>query len=255
MRCQLIGPALVAGLQAGFAAAQPVIQAIPERPRIIVSGYGEVKTPPDLARIGFTARGEGSTSDDAVRAMVTEEMRIETSLHSIDSSAEPRTGEVRVAPVKSEDCKEQSYGPPQLSTGPCAILGYVAMQSVTVRTRAVKDAGTMVGLVARGGGLGAQVNSFSLQDPHASLRQATAAALGDAASRASTLATASHVSLGPILSISTSAREPNEELIVTGSRIGYAPPAPPPPPPVAVHLTPEPITTGANVTVTYAIGQ
>ena len=254
MRCQLFGLALAAGLQAGFADAQPVIQAVPERPRIIVSGYGEVKTPPDLAVIGYAARGEGSTSDDAVRAMVTTESRIEASLHSIDSSAEPRTGEVRVTPVKSEDCKEQNYGPPQLSTGRCAILGYVAMQSVTVRTKAVKDAGTIVGLVARVGGLGAQISSFGLQDPHASQRQATAAALGDAASRAGTLATASHVSLGTILSVSTNSRDEYQELIVTGSRISNVP-APPPPPPVTVHLTPEPITTSANVTVTYAIGQ
>ncbi|MDB5712018.1 MAG: hypothetical protein JWL96_4088 [Sphingomonas bacterium] len=35
-------------------------------PRITVGGSGQVFTPPDLATIGYTVRGEGATSDAAV---------------------------------------------------------------------------------------------------------------------------------------------------------------------------------------------
>ncbi len=98
MSCKLLALALLAGAQAGLVFAQPVIQAVPERPRIIVDGYGEVKTPPNLAIIAFTVRGEGSSSDDAVRAMTAQGARIEGALRKIDAIAEPLTGDVKVTP-------------------------------------------------------------------------------------------------------------------------------------------------------------
>jgi hypothetical protein len=257
MRLNLIALALLAGTQAGSASAQPVIQAVPERPRIIVDGYGEVKTPPDLAIITYTVRGEGVTSDNAVRAMTAQGARIEIALHKIDTSAEPLTGDVKITPVRSDDCKETDYGSPQLSTGPCGILGYVATQSVTIRTSAVNDAGTMVGLVGRGGAFNARINSFDLRDPHLAQQQATNTALSDAATKATAIAAASHVVLGSILSINTAPRQAGEEIILTGSRRPISEMdmanAPAPPPAVPVRINPEPITTNANVTVTYAI--
>lgn len=171
MRTESIALAVLAGGVAVSVAAQPVIQAVPERPRIIVDGYGEVKTAPDVAEISYTVRGEGVTSDDAVRAMTASGAGIEIALRSVDPAADPRTGDVKVTPTRSDDCKEERYSSPQLSTGPCATLGYVATQSVTVRTGAVKDAGTMVGLVGRGGAFDAQIGSFGLFDPRIAQRQ------------------------------------------------------------------------------------
>jgi uncharacterized protein YggE len=252
MRFELMALAAVAAGLAGSLSAQPVIQAVPERPRIITDGYGEVKTPPDLAIIDYTVRGEGSRSDDALRTMTRTAARIEAALHKIDGGAEPLTGDgdVSIAPVKSDDCKERES--PQLSTGPCAILGFVATQELRVRTAAVKDAGTMVGLVSRGGGIDARLTDFRLRDPRAAQREATAAALADAASKASTIASASRVALGPILSVSTVGRSA-EEIAAYAPRAQAN--AAPEPEPVAVSLNPEPITTTANVTVTYAIGR
>jgi hypothetical protein len=180
-------------------------------------------------------------------------------LRKLDNVAEPQTGDVRVTPVRSDDCKETDYGSPQLSSGPCAVLGYVATQNVTVRTGAVTSAGTMVGLIGRGGGFGARINNFDLRDSRAAQRQATTAALSDAAEKASAIAAATHVSLGTILSINTAPRQGGEEVLVTGLRRPAAemdsPVLASPPPPVPVKVTPEPITTTANVTVTYAISQ
>jgi uncharacterized protein YggE len=257
MRYGLIGLVLLVGLQAEIAAAQPVIQAVPERPRIIVEGYGEVKTPPDLAVITYTVRGEGRTSDDAVRAMTLQGSQIEVALRKIDAPAEPRTGDVRVMPVRSDDCKESDTDTPQLSAGPCAILGYVATQSVTVRTSAVNDAGTMVGLVGRGGAFEARISNFDLRDPHPAQQRATDKALSDAETKATAIAGASHVKLGSILSINANPRQGDDVISVTGNRR----PAPlmdivaAPLPPVSVRVNPEPISTTSNVTVTYAIGQ
>ena len=256
MRIKFIALAIVACGAAAPLAAQPVIQAVPERPRLIVDSYGEVKTPPDLAVISYTIRGEGSTSDDAVRSLTATGSRIEAALRKIDRATEPRTGEVKVTPVKSDACKEEEYSAPQLSSGPCAVLGYVATQTMTVRTAAVTDAGTMVGLVGRGGGFSARISSFELRDPRVAQGQATAAALSDAASKASAIAAASRVPLGGILSINSAARQVGEQLVVSGLRRPAAEMdlAEPAPPPVPVKVNPEPMTTSSSVTVTYAIG-
>jgi uncharacterized protein YggE len=256
MSFKLIGLAFIAVMQAETAVAQPVIQAVPERPRIVVDGYGDIKTPPDLATITYTVRGEGSSSDSAVRSMTGQGARIESGLHQIDPAAEPLTGDVKVTPVRSDDCKESGNDSPQLSTGPCAILGYVATQSVTVRTRAVKDAGTMVGLVGRGGAFEAQISDFDLSDSHLAQQRAIASALSDAATKAIAIAAASHVTLGKILSINTSPRQPGEEIEVTAERqLNALPPEVVAPPPIPVNVKPEPITTSAIVTVTYAIAE
>ncbi len=257
MSCKLLALALLAGAQAGLVFAQPVIQAVPERPRIIVDGYGEVKTPPNLAIIAFTVRGEGSSSDDAVRAMTAQGARIEGALRKIDAIAEPLTGDVKVTPVRSDDCKETDSGSPQLSTGPCAILGYVATQSVTVHTSRINDAGTMVGLVGRGGAFDARINSFDLRNSQFAQQQAIGSALSDAAAKGAAIAAASHVTLGTILSINTTPRQLGEQILVTAQRVPVAEMAvrANAPPPVPVKVNPEPITTSANVTVTYAIGR
>ena len=251
MRLRFLAFAVLASGQGTSSLGQSVIQ-VPERPKIIVEGHGEVKTPPDVAIIRYTIRGEGTTSDHAVRAMTEAGTRIDSSIRSIDASAQPETGSVRVTPVKSDACKEDEDNSPQLSTGPCAVLGYVATQSVTIRTALVKDSGTMVGLVGRGGALDAHIDRFDLRDPRPAQQQATTAALVDAASKAATIAAASRIVIGRILSISTGEREGGQAIIVTGT---VRPARAFAPPPVPVTLTPEPITTSADVTVTYAIAQ
>ena len=258
MRGAVIAAAIFVGAGAMPSFAQSVIEAVPARPRIVVTGFGEVKTTPDVATISYTIRGEGPSSDDAVRAMTMTASRIKTALRAIDSAAEPTTSEVRVAAVKNDNCRDQGYGNPQLSVGVCAILGYVATQSASLRTLSVKDAGTMVGLAGRAGALNPRINGFNLRDSHLAQQQAIVAALADAATKAAAIAAASHVPLGPILSITSGPRNDAQQIVVSGTRIPsndlpmVAPP--PPPPPVPVEVKPEPLTTTSYITVTYAIG-
>src|SRR4051794_14662541 len=114
---------------------------------------------PDVAVISYILRGEGMTSDEAVRAMTVIGAKAEASLRRLDAAAEPKTEGVRVNPVRGSSCKDRDYdnNDDQLSKGVCAVAGYVATQSVTVRTADVKDAGTMVGLLGRGGAFNAQI--------------------------------------------------------------------------------------------------
>lgn len=254
MHTTILALAAFAAAQAGSPAPQSGIQLMPVPARMQVTGHGEVKYMPDVATIVFTIRGEGASSDDAVRAMTASGARIDAALHAIDPGAEPHTSEVKIEQVRSNDCKEQEYGRPQLSTGACAIAGYVATQSVTLRTSAVKDAGTIVGLVGRAGGLSPRIEGFTVRDSRPQQQQAIAAALADAASKAAAIAAASHVQLGPILNIDSGPRNDAPEIMLKGTRVASVS-APPPPPPVPVNVTPEPLTTDSYVTVTYTIVQ
>lgn len=250
----LIAFASFAAIQANPAPPQSGFKLVPVPARIEVTGYGEVKYMPDVASITYTIRGEGPTSDDAVRAMTQSGARIEAALSFIDRAAEPHTSEVRIAVVRSTDCKEQEYGPPQLSAGACAIVGYVATQQVTLRTSAVKDAGTMVGLIGRAGGLNPRIDGFTVRDSRPQQQRAVTAAVADAEAKAVAITTASHVRLGPILNISSGPRNDAQQVVVTGS-LAAVPPPPPPPPPVPVKVTPELLTTTSYISVTYEIDQ
>jgi uncharacterized protein len=249
----LIALGSAVAIQTASAAPQAGFQLLPVPARIDVTGYGEVKYMPDVATITYTMRGEGPTSDEALRAMTAAAARIDAAVRGVDSAAEPKTSEVKIAAVRSTDCKEKEYGPPQLSTGPCAIAGYVATQSVTLRTAAVDGAGTMVGLVGRAGGLDPRIESFGVRDSRPQQQQAIVAALADAQAKASAIAAASHVQLGPILNVTSERRNDAQQIIVTGSRISRN--SLPPAPPVPVKVVPDLLTTTSYVTVIYAIRQ
>jgi len=67
------------------------------------------------------------------------------------------------------------------------------------------------------------------------------------------LARGSHLTLGPIMTISTVGMQGSQDIVITGSRIpapnaGFTTP-------VTVNLNAEQITTSATVTVTFAIAR
>jgi uncharacterized protein YggE len=254
MRQIVVAFGYLTAAQGVLAAPQAGFQLVPVPSRLEVSGSGEVKYMPDVATIGYTVRGEGPGSDDALRAMTGSASRIQAATRIVDAAAEPKTSEVKIAEVRSTECREQPYGAPQLSTGACAISGYVATQSVVLRTQAVKESGTLVGLIGRAGGLSPRIDGFTVRDSRPQQQEALIAAFADAARKAAAIAAATHVQLGPILNMSSGPRNDAQQVIVTGSRM--APPAPPPPPPpVPVSVLPELITTNAFVSVVYSINQ
>jgi uncharacterized protein len=220
-------------------------------PRISVGGSGQVFTPPDLATINYTVRGEGDTSDAAVALMVARRVKVDAGL-ALFKQVEARASQISISEVRGREC-QPNYGSPILSTGACTIIGYVAELSVTVRTTLPKQAGTIVGLVGRQGATSPRLIGFALADPGAAQRRAIAAALDDAHRKAEAIAAGTGVKVGRLIS-ATSGNGDDEVRSqdgVQGVPVPAPPPPPPPPPPIAVDLTPQPIETQANVTVTY----
>lgn len=248
-----IGAAAALGLAASSAWAQDT--AAPAAPSIQVVGVGIVKTPPDVARLSFDVRGEGATADKATQALVDRQKAIVDALTAL-AGANPiaiHTSDMKVEAARSPACKSEDRfdGGPQLSTGGCAITGYVAHEAVGVRTRDVKDAGTFAGLAARLGADDASVEGYEVEDTAAARQAATAKALADARGQASAIAQGAGASLGALLSVRNQDVAPAlYDVIVTAER---APPPAVAAPPIVVTTLPEPIDTTVRLAVTYAI--
>jgi hypothetical protein len=244
--------ALLATLVPSAAIGQPVEEP---HPRIIVSSAATIQSPPDRAVVSFSVHGEGATSDEAVRAMVTKREAIEEGLAGISARPDTRAAQVGIAEVRGRDCNRNGYGNPRLSTGECAIVGYTADLQVEVRTAAVNEAGTMVSLAGRLGATNPQIERFFLAEDKEVRRRGITEALAEAKLQAEAIARASGVKLGGVLSVSNlsfNGPGPYDDITVTAARVP-APPPPPPPPPVVVGLQPRAIETQVRVQVVYAI--
>jgi uncharacterized protein YggE len=225
------------------------------RPRIIVSSAATIPSPPDRAVVSFSVHGEGTTSDEAVRAMVAKRDAIEKGLAGISAGSDIRAAQIGIAEVRGRDCNRNTYGNPRLSTGECAIVGYTADIQMEVRTAAVNEAGTMVSLAGRLGATNPRIDRFFLAEDKEIRRRGVAQALAEAKLQAEAIARASGVRLGGVLSVSNlsfNGPGPYDDIVVTAQHAS-APPPPPPPPPVAVGLKPRAIETQVKVQVVYAI--
>ncbi len=221
-------------------------------PRIIVSSAATIPTPPDRAVVSFSVHGEGTTSDEAVRAMVAKRDAIEKGLASISAGFDIRAAQIGIAEVRGRDCNRNTYGNPRLSTGECAIIGYTADIQMEVRTAAVNEVGTMVSLAGRLGATHPRVDRFFLAEDKEIRRRGVAEALAEAKLQAEAIARASGVRLGGVLSVSHlsfNGPGPYDDIVVTAQHAS----APPPPPPVAVGLKPRAIETQVKIQVVYAI--
>jgi uncharacterized protein YggE len=239
---------IVAALAAvqGPSASEPVPDA-----RIVVEATGTVRTPPDVAELTYEVDGEGQSSDQAVKDLVAKSARVEDSLRAIDAGIDLHSNSVSVQAVRRGECRIDRYEETaHFSTGECAIVGYVATQDFAARTRRVSDAGTMVGVASRAGATGPKIESFGLADPRPPRRQAIAAALEDARAKAEALAAGSGARLGDLIAISLDGAGRNDLIFVTGSRITSRTV---PDNPVTVSVTPSPVVTNAQVTVSYEI--
>jgi uncharacterized protein YggE len=220
-----------------------------------VMGTGVVQTVPDIALLDIYLRGEGATPDAASTAIATKQKAVSEGLAGLLGPGNELTaGNVTVIESRGSACMDaRGYNSqPRLSTGDCAVTGFIATMQTRLKTRAVSKAATAAGLASRLGASDARVQGFALSDPNAAQAKANTAAIAVAAGRAAALASGASLRLGPIISIRDQA---SYDIVVSAMAAPGAPPAPPAPrvSPVVIDIKPEPIETRAQVFVTYAI--
>lgn len=225
--------------------------------KIAVEGYGTVMTPPDLASLHYNIRGEGKTSDLAAKALVGADRAVLASISRLDSKLVVTDSNLEIKPLRGPACKATSSyesdddDATPMESGACAIIGYQASKRVNVETVRVDLAGTILGLVARHGGLNAELDSFSLRNDRPAKEQAIAAALREADVKAKAVAAGSNVRLGPILSITLDRARIDDPYVPTFLR--PPPPEPERDDPVGIDVRPSPVSTSAQVAVIYGV--
>ncbi|WP_267434190.1 SIMPL domain-containing protein [Sphingomonas sp. GM_Shp_1] len=229
--------------------------------QILVSATGTAQAPPDRATISYTVRGEGATSDEATTRLRDQAKTIRAGAEQVVRGAmELQTSDFAIQPVRSRECNS-GYGQVQLSTGACAIQGYVATMPVRISTPRVADAGTLVGVIGRLGGLQVQLQDYGLSNSEPVRQKAMRTALAGARAQAQLIAEGSGQKLGRLLRVQDSNYREVVIEMPEGAPAGAssAPPPPPPPPPpsapVRVDLSPAPVDFKVTLMVAYAIDQ
>lgn len=240
---------MLAALLASPAVAQP---AAGTPHTVDVTGHGKVSVPPDRANIHYWIRGEGKTADDATRALVADQSRIESGLRGyLGAGAAITNSDLVVIEVRDPNCKTEP-GRASLSEGQCAIIGYLASSQADVATPKIDKAGTAVGLASRLGARDARLQSFELRDMAAAQESAMTRAVADARRQAQVLASAAGGHLGRALNIRYGSY--SAPMFLSGIPPVAAPPAPPPPPPpVEIEMKPQPQEISADVSVSYEL--
>lgn len=270
-------PVLVAAAVPGTTHAQFLA---PPANAITVSAEATVETAPDLAELTVSVRGEGKTPDEATRALASRLKAVSDGLRGLDPAAVVRTGSVAIGEVRAGECRRDSVLPlgaaaslelaadnleqmaDAATTGmmaaaptakdPCAVIGYIARSESSVLLRAVKDAGTAVGLAGRLGAASAGVERFDLVDDKAAHLRAVAAAVAKAKAQAEAIAAASSARLGPITAVTDGA---DRTVAAYAMQANMPAPAIALETPVAVDLTPQPVSTTARLTVIFALAR
>lgn len=239
---------LATALLAPAAIAQPITAAR----TIDVTGHGKISVPPDTANIHYWVRGEGKTPDEATRALVDDQSRIENGLKGyLGGVAEITNTDLVVIEVRDPNCKTEP-GRATLNEGQCAIIGYLASSQADVATPKIDKAGTAVGLASRFGARDARLQSFELHDTAAAQDSAMRRAVANAREQAQVLASAAGGHLGRALGIRYGSYI--APVFVSGIPRVAAPPAPPPPPPpVEIDMKPRPQEISADVSVSYEL--
>ncbi|WP_265563449.1 SIMPL domain-containing protein [Sphingomicrobium arenosum] len=220
--------------------------AVAQQSGLVVTGEGRVSSPPTYADVDYSVVGEGKTREEALAALVTMVQAVETSVRKVDPTAAPRSDDLEVTTIHSEDCYKDGYGQRRLPLGgACQIEGYVAQQDFHVRTLAVRDAGTLVAQASLAGANSASIDDFGLADPGPAQQQALEAAFLDARREAMAIAKAGRFELGPVLRVDSDT--PGDIIVVTGSRLRADVEM------FEVPMVPSEVETKAKVRVTFSI--
>jgi hypothetical protein len=186
---------------AALALAGPAM-AEPPVPQISVTGEGRVEAAPDMATVSLGVTTQGDTAAAAMAANAAAVQAVLDRLTAAGIAArDMQTSGLSLNPQFSNyDSSRQPE-----------IQGYVAVNMVTVRVRALETLGPVLDAAVADGANTLNGLAFGLADPDPALREARTRAVQDARARAEVLAAAAGVTLGRVLSITEG---------------GYASPAP-----------------------------
>jgi uncharacterized protein YggE len=228
MKTKIAIIALLAALAVAAAAASSAGAATPRT--ITVNGTGIVNTVPDQAQFAFGVTVTGPTAKAALTANAARMNRLITAVKAkgIPASA-IQTSQVSLTPNTNDNGTK--------------ILNFTAANSVTVTTKVIAQAGSIVDAAVAAGANTVSGPTLSPSNQAALQRAALKAAVEDAYGRALAIAQAAHVRLGAVGEVTESSSNP--PIPYAAAAKAAAGPSTP--------VEPGTVQVEEDVTVTYAI--
>jgi hypothetical protein len=182
------------GLAATAVVAASPATAAPSR-TITVNGTGIVTTVPDEAQFTF---GVSTTAPSAKRALAGNAARMNRLIAALKAAgvapADIQTAEISLSPNTNENGSR--------------VLSFTASNSVTVKTKQIAKAGSIVDAAVGAGANLVSGPSLGPSDQAALQRRALQKAVADARGRALAIAQAAHVRLGAVVTVNETSSSP-----------------------------------------------
>jgi uncharacterized protein YggE len=172
----------------GPAAGAPATAADPDTHTIAVSASGKVTVVPDIARVSL---GVTTTSATVKAARATAAAKMTNVINAVKA--------LGIAEADIQTVGLNLY--PQYANGSNRIRGYTISEQLQITIRDLDKASDVVDAAMAKGVTDLNGISFDVADPAKALNDARASAVAAAQTSAHAMATAGHVTLGPVVSI------------------------------------------------------
>ena len=252
----LIALSLVAPMGSGTALAQSFPQSsigeMAATPLVRVNIAETLRTPPDEASLTVGTQVKAPTAKGAVALS--------------KSKTEKLLAAIRAAGIRERDIQTQGvqlnpdyrYDPqPNGRGGEQRLVGYIANNSVLIKTRDVDALTDLLDSLTAAGADSVYGPNFSIADPAPLRREARVRAMARGEAEAAEYARNNGFTRVRLLSVEEGVSYRGTDIVVTGARISqlHSAPPPPPPPPMAERgggvVAPGQIETGVTLNLLY----
>lgn len=198
---------------------------------ITVSGTGIVNSVPNRADFTF---GVSATAPTATAALAADSSQMRRLIDALKKRG-----------IASRDIQTAQISlSPNMNAGGNRVVGYTAANSVTTRIRKLGDAGPIIDAAVGAGANQVSGPSLTSADQQALYRRALKAAIANARAKASAIASAAHLTVGGIRSISEASTNSFPQPLAESAKPAAG----------STPVQPGTIQTEADVTVTFNIG-
>lgn len=229
---------------------QSSVSEMAETPLVRVNIAETLRTPPDEASLTAGTQAKGATAKAAVALS--------------KSKTEKLLAAIRAAGIRERDIQTQGlqlnpdyrYDRQPDGQGQQRLVGYIASNSVLIKTRDVDALTSLLdGLTAAGADTVYGPN-FSISDPAPLRREARVRAMARGEAEAAEFARNNGYARVRLLSVEEGVSYRGTDIVVTGSRISQLNAPPPPPPPMPERdgggvVAPGQIETGVTLNLLY----
>lgn len=249
--CMLLGSVAAVPLSA-VAQQLPAatITEMAETPLVRVNIAETLRTPPDEASMTVGTQAKAPTATAAVAA---NKVKTERLLATIRSSG------IRERDIQTQGIQLQPdyrWDPEPGGRGRQTLIGYVASNSVQIKTRNLDALTSLLDALTQAGADSVYGPNFGISDPAPLRREARIRAMARGVAEATEYARNNGYAKVRLLSVEEGTSYRGTEVIVTGSRVSNAGgPPPPPPPPMPERdggiVAPGQLETGVALNLLY----